>query len=401
MSGRNGASSDYSGGEPSAGATSSSAASSRRSSSLCCSSRPSASSRRASSTSSRRPRPAAPGRARRPDRRHRRALLRARSAGAGPGRATSMPARRPPARGRREGDRPRHHLRRPSTPGADAALAARSARTWSLAADDVTTPLDQAPRSPGRSARAFHRCRRVPGLASVASRRRRLSAPHAARCRTAFAGRSCWAPGGTASRRRRGALIQYFGPPRTYPTVVLLPGPRPGALPAQGLLQGQDRAGRARACRPRRRPTRGADTFPTPYSWPRARSRRASRSRPRSSTTSATVSSSAGAAPAHGAARSRRRLPRRRVLRPRRHVLADRCRGRSCAAFVIGAWVALRYRPRLAPPALPAAAALGVRRPIRPRLCRASGTCAGPCRRPSRTISRRTSSAARPRPEPP
>ena len=111
-----------------------------------------------------------------------------------------------------------------------------------LAADDVTTAMEQGTQV--TRVNPIDLCSmRAPCPASTSvdldgdAYLRRMPAD-AGQLRRA---RSCaWRDAGR-SRLPPGALIQYFGPPRTYPTVVLLPGPRSGAVPAPGRLQGPDR----------------------------------------------------------------------------------------------------------------------------------------------------------------
>ncbi|MET0742523.1 MAG: adenylate/guanylate cyclase domain-containing protein [Microvirga sp.] len=249
----------------------------------------------------------------------------------------------------------------PSAPEADAALAAAMGRDVVLAADDVTTQMDHATQvtrvSPLES---LTEAGAGVGITSVdldgdASLRRMPDAPDS------FAAEALRRAGLPVTESPPGALIQYFGPPRTYPTVSYYQALDPEHFLPKGFFK--DRivfVGLSLKAAPS--PDSGAaDTFPTPYTLS-------------SQTVTAGVEVQATILDnlAHGLFITPVPRPVMMGLVLAASCLAVLLCGRgmswrsvaraalSLAALVLGSWALLRYGRVFLPPALPAAAMLGV-----------------------------------------
>lgn len=249
----------------------------------------------------------------------------------------------------------------PSTEAADRAFAEALGPDVVLAADDATIPLDQGvqttrvnPIDPFLAAGA------IPGVASVdpdgdAYLRRLPTLPDG------FAAEALRLNGQPAAPPPKNALIQYFGPPRSYPTVsyyqALDPDEflQPGRFKDQIVLVGLSLKAATSA-------DAGApDTFPTPYTLT-------------TQTLTAGVEAQATILDnlKHGLyVEPVPRLAMAGLVIAAAFMAASLCAHgvswrtglAACFAiafFLVGAWLLLRFARVWAPPALPVAATLGV-----------------------------------------
>jgi adenylate cyclase len=249
----------------------------------------------------------------------------------------------------------------PSAEEADKALAAALGPDVVLAADDVTTLLDQGVQTTRvNPIDSFLGADAAAGVTSVdldgdAYLRRMPRAPDS------FAAEILRIGGVATAPPPEGALIQYFGPPHTYPTVSYYQALEPETFLPPGRLKGQTvlvglslkAATSADAGAP--------DTFPTPYTLT-------------SGTLTAGVEVQATildnlrhrlyAVPVSRlamagliiAAAFLAALLCRRGISKRAGVLA----ALTIVGLLVGAWALLRFGRIWAPPALPVAAAIGV-----------------------------------------
>ncbi|MBM6593705.1 CHASE2 domain-containing protein [Microvirga pudoricolor] len=249
----------------------------------------------------------------------------------------------------------------PSTPQADAALAAAMGPDVVLAADDVTTVMEQGTQvSRVGPIDDLTEAGAVPGVTSVdldgdASLRRMPSVPDS------FAAQALHRAGLPVTEAPEGALIQYFGGPRTYPTVSYYQALDPDGFLPKGFFK--DRivfVGLSLKAAPT--PDSGAaDTFPTPYTLA-------------DNTVTAGVEIQATILDnlRHGLFITPVARPAMAGLVIAAAFLAMLLCGTgmswraviravlALAGLILGSWLLLRYGRLWAPPALPAAAMLGV-----------------------------------------
>jgi adenylate cyclase len=249
----------------------------------------------------------------------------------------------------------------PSTEPTDAALAAAVGPDMLLAADDATTAMDQAIQTTRVGPLdLFLDAGAAAGVTSVdldgdAYLRRMPRAPDS------FAAEALRLAGTPAEPAPPGALIQYFGPPRSYPTVSYYQALDPEGFLPPGRLKDQIVFVGLSLKTPPSADSGTPDAFPTPYTL-------ASESLTAGVEVQATVLDnlrhrlfavpvSTGAmigftvmAALLAAALGARRISWRTGLA----ALS------SAALFLFGAWALLRFGRLWAPPALPVAALLGV-----------------------------------------